>query len=143
MDPATFVVTTLAGALLKEVAADGYSSVKAVLVNRFGLGKAVEVLEEAPGDEDARNFAVKRLAKSPAIEDAEVLDGAALVAAELERLPEDTSLGASLTVRDLKAKSIEFRNNRVRAGGSILAERIEAAGKIVFEGNEAGDDRKR
>ena len=35
MDPATFVVTTLAGALLNEVATDTYKTVKAVLVGRF------------------------------------------------------------------------------------------------------------
>lgn len=143
MDPATFVVTTLAGALLKDVAADGYKAVKAKLVDTFGLGSAVEVLEADPDDSDAREFAAKKLTKSPAIKDAEVLGGVELIAGELGKLPDDTPLGASLTVRDLKAESVEFRNNRVRGGGAILAERIKTPGKIVFEDNEVGDDGKR
>lgn len=143
MDLATFVITALAGSLLKEVATDSYKLVKARLVEAFGLGKAMEMLEADPDDADARDYAVKKLARSAAIEDAAVLDKAESIAKELEKLPEDTPLGASLTVRDLKAESVEFRNNRARGGGSIVAERIQATGKIVFEGNEAGDDRKR
>lgn len=143
MDPATFVVTALAGALLKEVATDSYNALKARLVEKFGLETAVEVLEKSPDDEDVRELAVRKLAKSPAIDDAEVIDGAELIVSELARLPEDTPLGASLTVRDLKAEAVEFRKNRVRGGGAILVERIETPGRIVFEDNNVGDDRKR
>lgn len=143
MDPATFVVTALAGAVLKEVATDGYKAVKARLADAFGLGPAVELLEADPEDADARAFAAAKLANSPAVEDAEVLDGVAQIAVELEKLPDDTPIGASLTVRDLKAEAVEFRNNCVRPGGAILAERIEAKSRIVFEGNKVGDDRKR
>jgi hypothetical protein len=113
------------------------------LVDKFGLGTAVKVLETSPEDEDVRELVVKRLTKSPAIEDADVIGGAELIVGELEKLPDDTPLGASLTVRDLKAEAVEFRNNRVREGGAMLVERIETPGRVVFEGNEVGDDRKR
>jgi hypothetical protein len=143
MDPATFVISALAGAVLKEVATDSYKAVKARLVGLFGLDAPMEALEKAPADEDVREFAAKQLAKSGALQDAEVLDAAEVITSELEKLPEDTPLFAALTVRDLKAESVEFRSNRVHQGGSILAERIDTPGKIVFEGNVVGDDGKR
>ena len=69
MEPATFVVTALAGAVLKEVATDSYKAVKAKLVGVFGLGKAVEAVEEEPDDADARAFLAAKVAKSGALED--------------------------------------------------------------------------
>lgn len=95
MDPATFVVTTLAVALINEVATDSYKAVKVRLVNVFGLGTAVEMLEEAASDEDTRDFAAKKLAKSSAIEDAEV-SPAPLGARRLIRMEPDRPAAAFL-----------------------------------------------
>lgn len=143
MDWAAFVTTTLAGALLKQLATDAYKAVKDRLSSAFGLGAVVGTLEKEPADAVTREFVAKKLAASGALEDQAVRDGTARIADELTRLPPDTPLGASLTVRDLEAASVVFRNNCVRPGGAMSVEAIKATGTILFEGNEVGDDRKR
>ena len=140
MEPATFVVTALAGAVLKEVATDSYKAVKAKLVEVFGLGKAVEAVEEDPGDEDARAFLAAKVAKSGALDDAEVVQAVDAIAAALEKLPAGTGLGASMTVENIKAERVEFLRNTVHAGGALTARDIEG-GEVRFEGNVVGDDR--
>lgn len=142
MDVAVFVVSTLAGAWLKEVAVDSYRLIKSRLGETFKAGAVIEALEQDPNDLDTRDFLAKKLTKSGAIEDSQILTAAQLIAAELEKLPDDTPLGANLTVRDLKAKAVEFRRNRIHPGGTATFEKIEVTGRLIVEDNEVGDDRK-
>ena len=143
MDPATFIATALAGAVLKEVATDTYKAVKARLVETFKLGSGVEMLERDPADEDARRFLESKLAKSGAAADAEVQAMAEAIAEEIRKLPADTPLGAHLTVRDIEAEAAEFRRNRIRSGGSASFEEMKLRGRLLVEDTEVGDDRKR
>ncbi|TBD71604.1 hypothetical protein [Rhizobium ruizarguesonis] len=143
MEPATFVVTALAGALLKEVAVDSYQLVKTKLVEVFGLTTPLTALEEAPGDEDARTFLSKRLVSSKAVDDPQILSGVEKIIEALAQLPDDTPIFASLNVRGLKAEAAEFRRNRIGAGGAANFEQIELSGRLTVEDNQIGDDRKR
>jgi hypothetical protein len=142
MDPATFIVTALAGAILKEVATDTYKTVKRKLVNVFDLGTVVDALEKEPADEDTRDFVSKKLAKSGALDDPTVVEGADAIATELEKLPEDTALGAYLTVKDIRAEAATFRRMKVRGGGHAEFNEIELRGQLTVEDIEVGDDRK-
>jgi hypothetical protein len=143
MDPATFIVTTLAGAFLKEIATDTYKAVKGKLVETFGLGTAVEAVEQKPDDEDAREFLAKKLAKSRALDDPEVVNGVDKISAQLEKLPEDTPLGANLTVKDIKAQAATFRRLKVHGGGKAEFSKLDLSGQLTVEDVEVGDDRKR
>lgn len=144
MDPVTtFVASAMAGAALKEVATDAYKSLKARLVDRFGLGTSIAALEADPDDEDVRQLVATKLAKTGADKDPLVQEAADRIGAELERLPDDTRLGATLTVGDVRAMSAEFRRNRVYGGGSATFEKMEITGTLIVEDNEVGDDRKR
>jgi hypothetical protein len=143
MEIAAFIASAMAGAVLKGIATDAYAAVKTRLIDHFGLGPSVKALESDPGDEDMRGLIEGKLVKSRAIEDAVILDEVEKIAAELEKLPADTPLGATLTVRDFSAGHAEFRNNRIRAGGSATFEGIAVSGNFIVEGNEIGDDRKR
>ncbi|MBY3516738.1 hypothetical protein J3P71_10615 [Rhizobium leguminosarum] len=142
MEPATFIVTTLAGAFLKDIAADTYNTIKGKLVDQFGLGKAVETVEETPDDEDAREFLAKKLAKSGALEDAEILSGVEKISAELQKLPNETPLGANLSVKDIKAQVATFRRLKIHGGGKAKFETIAVQSHLTVEDVEVGDDRK-
>lgn len=143
MDPATFIVTALAGAVLKEVATDTYKAVKDKVVDVFDLGTAVDALEKEPADEDARDFLSKKLAKSGALDDPTVVEGADAIATELEKLPEDTPLGANLTVRNIRAEAATFRRVKVRGGGRAEFDTIDLRGRLTVKDVDVGDDRKR
>lgn len=47
-----------------------------------------------------------------------------------------------MTVEKIGGERVEFLRNTVHAGGALTAREIEG-GKVRFEGNVVGDDRKR
>ena len=144
MDPVTtFVASAMAGAVLKDVAADAYKALKTRLIDRFGLGASVAALDADPDDGDVRRHVAAKLAETEADKDPLILEAADRIGAELERLPDDTRLGATLTVRDVRAMSAEFRRNRIYGGGSATFEKMELEGTLIVEDNEVGDHRKR
>ena len=143
MEPATFVASALAGAFLKEVAVDAYKAAKARLLDVFHLGTSVAALESAPEADSARNFLAATLSESGAVNDGTVISLAQEIAAELEKLPDDTRLGASLTVKDIKAEAATFRRIKIHGGGQAVFSGIEAKRRLVAEDIEVGDDRKR
>lgn len=139
----TFIASAMAGAILKEIATDTYKALKARLVEHFGLEASVATLEHSPDDEDAREFMAKKLSKTEAIKDATVLDAAEQIATELEKLPNDTALGAKLTVRDIRASSAKFRRNSILSGGVATFGNMDIKEELIVEDNVVGDDRKR
>lgn len=143
MDPASFAITTLAASLLRDVASDTYKAVKTKLVETFGLGPAMNALEEDPTDIDNRNFLESKLSRSGAIEDATIVEGIGVIAAELEKLPDDTPIVAQLTVRDIKAHAASFRRMKVHGGGRAEFSGIDVARSLTVEDIEVGDDRRR
>ena len=144
MDPiTTFIASTMAGAVLKEVANDAYKALRARLVEHFGLQPSIAALESSPDDEAFRQLMARKLAETKADKDPLVLKDADRIGAELERLPDDTRLGPTLTVRDIRALSAEFRRIRVHGGGSATFEKMNIEGRLIVEDNEVGDDRKR
>jgi len=142
MEPGMFIATALAGAVLKEVATDAYKAVKSRLIDAFDLATAVEAVEKKPEAESARTYLASTLNESGAIEDAEVLSAANVIVAELEKLPDETRLGANLTVKDIKAEAAEFRRIRVFGGGTAEFRNIEGK-SLKVEDIIVGDDRKR
>lgn len=141
MDIVTIAVTALATAFSKTLAEEFTNSAKSILKNKFDLGAAVENLEKAPNDEATRELAIEDLRRSRALEDPEVIQEVQKIISEIAKLPDNTFVGSSFTVRDLKAASVRFENNRIRGSGSILAERIDAQ-SISFIGNSVGDGGK-
>ncbi len=139
MDMAIFIASAMAGAVLKEVAKDAYTSVKQRLCDAFGLGVTVELLEAEPGGQLEQEFLGKKLLESGAVEDAIILDGAAQIADELTKLPDDTPLGASMTIKDFKAARAIFEDIRVRAGASMKVEKFDVKGTATFKKIQVGD----
>ena len=143
MEPATFVASALAGAFLKEVAVDAYKAAKARLLDVFHLGTSVAALESAPEADSARNFLAATLSESGAVDDGTVISLAQEIAAELEKLPDDTGLGASLTVKDIKAATVTLRDIEIFGRSRAEITGIDAQGRVIAERIKVGDDRKR
>lgn len=140
MEIASFVAVTLAGAILENVAADAYVTTKNRLLTAFGMKTSMEALEASPDDEDVRQLVEKKLANSGATSDEVILEGIQKIAEELEKLPADTPLGASMTVSKLRAEAAEFRRNQIRGHGQMRVEDIVLSGKLIVEDNIVGDD---
>jgi len=129
----------MAGAVLREVAKDAYSSVKQRLSDAFGLGATIKLLEAEPGGQLEQEFLGKKLLESGAVEDAIILDGAAQIADELTKLPDDTPLGASMTIKDFKAARASFEDILIRAGASMKVEKFDVSGTATFKNIQVGD----
>ncbi len=55
------------------------------------------------------------------------------------KLPDDTPLGASMTIKDFKAARATFEDIRVRAGASLSVEKFDVTGAATFRNIKVGD----
>ena len=139
MEVGIFIASAMAGAVLKEVATDTYTIVKQRLSDAFGLGATIELLEAEPGGQLEQEFLGKKLLESGAVEDATILEGVAQIADELTKLPDDTPLGAAMTIKDFKAARTRFEDIRIREGASMTVEKFEVEGTASFKNIQIGD----
>ena len=139
MDPVSFVVTTVAGAVLKKLAEDSYGGLKKKLIQLIGPS-AVQAVEADPASEHARKFLGEQIEKSDAARsDPELPRLAVAVADELAKLPDEEDLGGNISVRDIKAgRNIVVRQLEANPGSGISIEGIRASGTARFENLQSG-----
>lgn len=139
MDPISFVVTTLAGAVLKKLGDDSYSALKAKIVALIG-GTGVQAVEAKPESPAARALLAEQIGESqPALRDAELPVLATRVADALAALPEEEPLGGGITVRDIRAgRDIMITLLQANPGGGISIDGLRASGQVRIEGLVAG-----
>lgn len=141
MEPATIVAALIAGATvaLKDTAAqavkDAYSSLKALITNRFSVG-SVTMLEKDPNDEGFKRSVEKEIGLTPELlEDTEVRQ---LIATLYTAIEENVS-EAELSSIGINAQVIRSRRNTIIDGitgfdQGIKSDLIESGQDTVIKG---------
>lgn len=124
---------TMATAGLEEVTKDLYGGLKRTLKDRFGIGAAVEALEEAPQDTEAQALVAKRLETSGALSDAEVLQALDALKAALLALPERATPQTAILIEAIRAQTFTFTNVHATGGASIVVKGLEVTGALHME----------
>lgn len=130
MDLPTIIAKALASAVIGNLAKDAYEKVKELLKSRFGLGRAVEAIEENPSDPTEQDYMARKISDSGALEDPDFSQKVQMLL-EAIRAEQSPPAAADILLRDIRANhDAIIEQLKARGNASVTVENVQAGGSI-------------